>query len=57
MIKYQYVHIMLMFYSWINIIGKLPRFSTAITLAAADQDLLQHPSILRVGGEHQPIPH
>jgi hypothetical protein len=28
MIKYQYVHVMLMFYSWINIIGKLPRFST-----------------------------
>jgi hypothetical protein len=28
MIKYQYVHIMLMFYSWINLIGKLPRFST-----------------------------
>jgi hypothetical protein len=27
-IKYQYVHIMLMFYSWINLIGKLPRFST-----------------------------
>jgi hypothetical protein len=28
MIKYQYVHIMLMFYSWINIIGKLPKFLT-----------------------------
>jgi hypothetical protein len=28
MIKYQYVHVMLMFYSWINIIEKLPRFST-----------------------------
>jgi hypothetical protein len=28
MIKYQYVHVMLMFYSWINIIKKLPRFLT-----------------------------
>jgi hypothetical protein len=28
MIKYQYVHVMLMFYSWINIIEKLPRFLT-----------------------------
>jgi hypothetical protein len=28
MIKYQYVHVMLMFYSWINIIKKMPRFST-----------------------------
>jgi hypothetical protein len=28
MIKYQYVHIMLMFYSWINIIRKLPKFLT-----------------------------
>jgi hypothetical protein len=28
MIKYQYVHIILMFYSWINIIKKLPRFLT-----------------------------
>jgi hypothetical protein len=28
MIKYQYVHIMLMFYSWINIIEKLPKFLT-----------------------------
>jgi hypothetical protein len=27
-IKYQYVHLMLMFYSWINIIEKLPRFLT-----------------------------
>jgi hypothetical protein len=25
MIKYQYVHVMLIFYSWINIIEKLPR--------------------------------
>jgi hypothetical protein len=28
MIKYQYVHVILMFYSWINIIEKLPRFLT-----------------------------
>jgi hypothetical protein len=28
MIKYQYIHVMLMFYSWINIIEKLPRFLT-----------------------------
>jgi hypothetical protein len=28
MIKYQYVHVMLMFYSWINIIEKLPRYLT-----------------------------
>jgi hypothetical protein len=28
MIKYQYVHVMLKFYSWINIIEKLPRFLT-----------------------------
>jgi hypothetical protein len=28
MIKYQYVHVMLMFYSWINIIKKLLRFLT-----------------------------
>jgi hypothetical protein len=27
-IKYQYVHVMIMFYSWINIIEKLPRFLT-----------------------------
>jgi hypothetical protein len=31
MIKYQYVHVMLMFYSWINIIKKLPRFLTGTT--------------------------
>jgi hypothetical protein len=31
MIKYQYVHIMLMVYSWINLIGKLLRFLTACT--------------------------
>jgi hypothetical protein len=30
MIKHQYVHIMLMFYSWINLIRKLPRFLTDI---------------------------
>jgi hypothetical protein len=28
MIKYQYVHVMLMFYSWMNIIEKLPRSLT-----------------------------
>jgi hypothetical protein len=28
MIKYQYVDVMLMFYSWVNIIEKLPRFLT-----------------------------
>jgi hypothetical protein len=28
MIKYQYVHVMLIFYSWINIIEKLPSFLT-----------------------------
>jgi hypothetical protein len=33
MIKYQYVHIMLMFYSWIHIIGKLPKFLTQGTAA------------------------
>jgi hypothetical protein len=31
MIKYQYVHVMLMFYSWINIIEKLLRFLTGST--------------------------
>jgi hypothetical protein len=31
MIKYQYVHVMLMIYSWINIIEKLPRFLTRDT--------------------------
>jgi hypothetical protein len=36
MIKYQYVHVMLMFYSWINIIEKLPRFLT-ITLSGSLQ--------------------
>jgi hypothetical protein len=30
MIKYQYVHIMLMVYSWINLIGKLPRSLTSL---------------------------
>jgi hypothetical protein len=28
MIKYQYVHVLLIFYYWINIIEKLPRFLT-----------------------------
>jgi hypothetical protein len=31
MIKYQYVDVMLMFYSWINIIEKLLRFLTVIS--------------------------
>jgi hypothetical protein len=33
MIKYQYVHVMLMFHSWINIIEKLPSFLTHLAIS------------------------
>jgi hypothetical protein len=49
MFKYQYVHIMLMFYSWINLIGKLPRFLTSRRTKSILRTLeaMNH----RVGGE------
>src|SRR3954466_14350061 len=28
MIKYQYAYVIIMFYSWTNLLGNLPRFST-----------------------------
>jgi hypothetical protein len=50
MIKYQYVHIMLMFYSWINIIGKLPKFLTSNT--ATCLGLPAHNRLLSAGGPY-----
>jgi hypothetical protein len=49
MIKYQYVHVMLMFYSWISIIKKLLRFLTASMLKK--ELLLDKQIILAENGE------
>jgi hypothetical protein len=41
MIKYQYVHVMLMFYFWINIIEKLPRFLTMLGRTLTKDNLIK----------------